>query len=97
MNLSLRLTFLAAQTLAKFCDVTWPADPQAAIEGKKFDLMSVDDDRFCFYDQHGPDDMTGGAAVQDFALPYPLRRRELATAIRSTAVMGLSRRLLHKA
>ena len=32
--------------------------------------MSVDDDRFGFYDQHGPDDIELGAAVQDFALAY---------------------------
>jgi hypothetical protein len=31
---------------------------------KKFDLMSVDDDRFGFYDQHGPDDIELGAVCK---------------------------------
>ena len=81
----------------EFLEVARLGNPQLAVEGINFDLVPVNDDRFCLYDQHGPDDIEHGAAVQDFALPYPLRRRELATAIRSTAVMGLSRRLLHKA
>ena len=51
--------------------------PEFTVEGKKFDLMSVDDDRFGFYDQHDDDDMTGGAAVQDgvgrFNCLYPFK------------------------
>ena len=37
--------------------------------------MFGDDDRFLLYDQHGPDYMTDGAAVQDFALAYGGKKR----------------------
>ena len=54
--LTAELWFSKASDLKKF--------RQLAVEGENFDLMSVDDDRFYFYDQHSPDDMTDGAAVQ---------------------------------
>jgi hypothetical protein len=73
VNLSLRLTFRAGNASAKFFQITRLGKPEFTVEGIKFDLVSVNDDRLCLYDQHAPTIISGAGAQAPSVLNYPVQ------------------------